>query len=265
MQYSLPVMFHAFPVAREENTAVIRRNTGTACHRGMWKSGTHLLRWEEGDNSNNHNHITMSQCRLGGLVLTGRCATCACSLCSREDKHSISKDHCNCTYHMAGNIGWELNLVIWSSVGSPKLLLQKLILYGCTTGVSGCWEYGSLRSRKNALQPLDHSHCILANLCMLFGVVVVFPLFGGSVFHNTGHGIRCLCPNLVAWNQGIRRLLEQQYSLSVHCVHISKYKEAESLPTAETWVSPSVWINTNSSTHRESSASDAESSCAVYK
>ena len=89
IQYSNGETFH-----RE---SALRRITGTACHRGMWKSGTHLLRWEEGDNSNNHNHITMSQCRLGGLVLTGRCATCACSLCSREDKHSISKDHWYCT------------------------------------------------------------------------------------------------------------------------------------------------------------------------
>ena len=50
--YSLPVMFHAFPVVRRENMAVISKTHTAHIIGGMWKSGTHRLRWEEGDNSN---------------------------------------------------------------------------------------------------------------------------------------------------------------------------------------------------------------------
>ena len=46
-----PSVFHAFPVVRRENTAVIKTQYRTN-HWGMWKSGTHPLRWEEGENSN---------------------------------------------------------------------------------------------------------------------------------------------------------------------------------------------------------------------
>ena len=54
MHHSLSVMLQVFPVVkRRENMAVITRNNRYCTHHwGMWKSGTHLLRWEEGENSN---------------------------------------------------------------------------------------------------------------------------------------------------------------------------------------------------------------------
>ena len=53
MQYSLAVMIHAFPVVRRQITAVIARITDTHTPLGhLINSGTHHLRWEEGENSN---------------------------------------------------------------------------------------------------------------------------------------------------------------------------------------------------------------------
>ena len=54
MRYSQSVKFHVFPVMkRSENTAVMSRITDTenivaACE----NSGTHLMRWEEGEKGN---------------------------------------------------------------------------------------------------------------------------------------------------------------------------------------------------------------------
>ena len=50
--YSLPVMFHASIVVRRENMVVISKTHTAHITGGMWKSETHHLRWEEGDNSN---------------------------------------------------------------------------------------------------------------------------------------------------------------------------------------------------------------------
>ena len=50
--YSLAVMFHSFPVVRRKNTAVISKTHIPHTSLSMWKSGSHPLRWEEGENSN---------------------------------------------------------------------------------------------------------------------------------------------------------------------------------------------------------------------
>ena len=109
MRYSLPVMFHVFPVVRGEKTQQSRITDMAHIIRHVEKSGTHHLRSEEGENNN----IYQPQSRVvrgsGDALLTGCYVPCVPSS-EEERKHSSE-----------GSLIWHTSLGLVEKSGTHPL------------------------------------------------------------------------------------------------------------------------------------------------
>ena len=144
MQYSLPVMLNAFPVLERKHGSQYQGSL--TLHTPLEhevKSGTHRLRWEEGENSNT-TPTTVSQSRRCGDVSLAVMFH-AFPVVRRQNTAVNSKDHC--THH------WGM----WQTVG--------------LTGW-GAWE--EKQEHNNISNTLYHCGIKLSQFCESAGICESF-------------------------------------------------------------------------------------------